>query len=120
MLDPDMNLCLRSDPAYEVPIMSDVEDEGVPTISLKVKTTTTAYDVQVKENATVSDIKDVLVTKLNNVEKSLLCLIFSGKILKDHEKLQAHNIGDGMALHLVVRQGQLNRVIMPFEETIVQ
>ncbi|KAK6731808.1 hypothetical protein RB195_007955 [Necator americanus] len=109
MSDPDMNLCLRSDPAYEVPIMSDVEDEGVPTISLKVKTTTTAYDVQVKENATVSDIKDVLVTKLNNVEKSLLCLIFSGKILKDHEKLQAHNIGDGMALHLVVRQGQLNR-----------
>ncbi|KIH48714.1 hypothetical protein ANCDUO_21213, partial [Ancylostoma duodenale] len=54
-------------------------------------------------------VKDVLVTKLNNVEKSLLCLIFSGKILKDHEKLQAHNIGDGMALHLVVRQGQQNR-----------
>ncbi|EYC45987.1 hypothetical protein Y032_0412g984 [Ancylostoma ceylanicum] len=90
-------------------IMSDVDDEGVPNISLKVKTTTAAYDVEVKENATVSDVKDVLVTKLNNVEKSLLCLIFSGKILKDHEKLQAHNIGDGMALHLVVRQGQQNR-----------
>ncbi|KAK5967679.1 Ubiquitin domain-containing protein DSK2a [Trichostrongylus colubriformis] len=86
--------------------MSDVEDEGVSTISLKVKTTTTAYDVQVKANATISDVKDVLVTKLNNVEKSLLCLIFSGKILKDHEKLETHNIGDGMALHLVVRQGQ--------------
>ncbi|PIO56007.1 ubiquitin family protein, partial [Teladorsagia circumcincta] len=86
--------------------MSDVEDEGVSTISLKVKTTTTAYDVQVKADATISDVKDVLVTKLNNVEKSLLCLIFSGKILKDHEKLETHNIGDGMALHLVVRQGQ--------------
>ncbi|KAE9419906.1 hypothetical protein Angca_005939, partial [Angiostrongylus cantonensis] len=54
-------------------------------------------------------VKDVLVSKLSNVEKSLLCLIFSGKILKDHEKLETHNIGDGMALHLVVRQGQ-NRV----------
>ncbi|CAJ0594453.1 unnamed protein product [Cylicocyclus nassatus] len=89
--------------------MSDAEDDAVPNISLKVKTTTAAYDVEVKENATVSDVKDVLVSKLNNVEKSLLCLIFSGKILKDHEKLQAHNIGDGMALHLVVRQGQQNR-----------
>ncbi|WKX89360.1 hypothetical protein Q1695_008757 [Nippostrongylus brasiliensis] len=86
--------------------MSDVEDEAVPTISLKVKTTTTAYDVQVKATATISDVKDVLVSKLNNVEKSLLCLIFSGKILKDHEKLETHSIGDGMALHLVVRQGQ--------------
>ncbi|KAK6012760.1 hypothetical protein OSTOST_22063, partial [Ostertagia ostertagi] len=59
--------------------MSDVEDEGVSTISLKVKTTTAAYDVQVKADATISD---------------------------DHEKLETHNIGDGMALHLVVRQGQ--------------
>ncbi|PIO57904.1 hypothetical protein TELCIR_20675 [Teladorsagia circumcincta] len=71
--------------------MSDVEDEGVSTISLKVKTTTAAYDVQVKADATISDVKDVLVTKLNNVEKSLLCLIFSGKILKDHEKLETHS-----------------------------
>ncbi|XGW21346.1 hypothetical protein V3C99_004362 [Haemonchus contortus] len=86
--------------------MSDAEDEGVSTISLKVKTTTAAYDVQVRADATISDVKDVLVSKLNNVEKSLLCLIFSGKILKDHEKLETHNIGDGMALHLVVRQGQ--------------
>uniref|UniRef100_A0A158P931 Ubiquitin-like domain-containing protein n=1 Tax=Angiostrongylus cantonensis TaxID=6313 RepID=A0A158P931_ANGCA len=115
--------------------MSDVEDEAVPTISLKVKTTTAVYDVEVKANATISDVKDVLVSKLSNVEKSLLCLIFSGKILKDHEKLETHiaysnllieasriawnmstvfkvhiaDIGDGMALHLVVRQGQ-NRV----------
>ncbi|VDM73304.1 unnamed protein product [Strongylus vulgaris] len=36
--------------------MSDAEDEGVPNISLKVKTTTAAYDVQVKEDATVSDV----------------------------------------------------------------
>lgn len=86
--------------------MSDVEDEAVPTISLKVKTTTAVYDVEVKANATISDVKDILVNKLNNVDKSLLCLIFSGKILKNHEKLEEHNIGDGMALHLVVRQGQ--------------
>ncbi|KAJ1373551.1 hypothetical protein KIN20_035978 [Parelaphostrongylus tenuis] len=86
--------------------MSDVEDEEVSTISLKVKTTTAVYDLEVKANATISDVKDVLVNKLSNVEKSLLCLIFSGKILKDHEKLETHGIGDGMALHLVVRQGQ--------------
>ncbi|VDP06951.1 unnamed protein product [Heligmosomoides polygyrus] len=89
--------------------MSDVEDEPVSTISLKVKTTTAAYDVQVKADATISDVSCCVLVLSVNVEKSLLCLIFSGKILKDHEKLETHNIGDGMALHLVVRQGQ-NRV----------
>ncbi|KAK6034510.1 ubiquitin family protein [Cooperia oncophora] len=105
-MHPAKNPCLLSRKRLRNSTMSDVEDEAVPTISLKVKTTTAAYDVEVKADATISDIKDVLVTKLNNVDKSLLCLIFSGKILKDHEKLETHNIGDGMALHLVVRQGQ--------------
>ncbi|VDK29671.1 unnamed protein product [Gongylonema pulchrum] len=35
-----------------------------------------------------------------------LCLIFSGKILKDHETLEHHSIRDGMAIHLVVRNIQ--------------
>ncbi len=34
-----------------------------------------------------------------------LCLIFSGKIMKDHETLETHNIKDGMTVHLVIRSG---------------
>jgi ubiquilin len=34
-----------------------------------------------------------------------LCLIFSGKIMKDHETLTGHNVKDGMTVHLVIKTG---------------
>uniref|UniRef100_A0A1I7WX79 Ubiquitin-like domain-containing protein n=1 Tax=Heterorhabditis bacteriophora TaxID=37862 RepID=A0A1I7WX79_HETBA len=119
---------------------SEAEDEVI--ISLKVKTTTQAYDISVKSTASISSVKDILTTVVENATKEQLCLIFSGKILKDHETLKMHilriryakllgvskhnvfsssnnlicfsdfyiyNIGDGMAIHLVVRQGQTRR-----------
>lgn len=32
-----------------------------------------------------------------------LCLIFAGKIMKDNETLKAHNVKDGLTVHLVVK-----------------
>lgn len=32
-----------------------------------------------------------------------LCLIFAGKIMKDPETLKAHNIKDGLTVHLVIK-----------------
>ena len=32
-----------------------------------------------------------------------LCLIFSGKILKDNETLLSHKLGDGYVVHLVIK-----------------
>ena len=34
-----------------------------------------------------------------------LCLIFAGKIMKDHETLLSHNVKDGMTVHLVIKTG---------------
>lgn len=34
-----------------------------------------------------------------------LCLIFSGKIVKDHDTLETHHIKDGMTVHLVIKSG---------------
>ena len=34
-----------------------------------------------------------------------LCLIFAGKIMKDHENLNSHNVKDGMTVHLVIKTG---------------
>ncbi len=34
-----------------------------------------------------------------------LCLIFAGKIMKDHETLNGHNIKDGHTVHLVIKTG---------------
>lgn len=84
--------------------MGDSEDETLPKINLKVKTTTAAYDIEVPQNATIAEVKRVLSEKVNSTPDRL-CLIFSGKILKDPENLNKHSIGDGMAIHLVIRQG---------------
>jgi len=35
-----------------------------------------------------------------------LCLIFSGKILKDHETLEQHGISEGKVVHMVIRNTQ--------------
>ena len=43
--------------------------------------------------------------EFNNTPVEQLCLIFSGKIMKDHETLETHNIKDGMTVHLVIRSG---------------
>ncbi len=47
--------------------------------------------------------------EFNNAPIEQLCLIFSGKIMKDHETLSTHNIKDGMTVHLVIRSGAGNR-----------
>ena len=38
-----------------------------------------------------------------SAHKEQLCLIFAGKILKDPETLDSHNIKDGMTIHLVIK-----------------
>ena len=43
--------------------------------------------------------------EFDNTPVEQLCLIFSGKIMKDHETLGTHNITDGMTVHLVIRSG---------------
>ncbi|KAK0425794.1 hypothetical protein QR680_009389 [Steinernema hermaphroditum] len=73
-----------------------------PQMELKIKTTTQSYDIKIAEKATVGELKADLVAIVNSpIEK--LCLIFSGKILKDHETLESHGIKNGMSVHLVIR-----------------
>lgn len=36
-------------------------------------------------------------------EPDQLCLIFAGKILKDNDTLKAHNVKDGLTVHLVIK-----------------
>jgi len=43
------------------------------------------------------------VSKKFNAQADQLCLIFAGKIMKDHETLSTHNIKDGLAVHLVIK-----------------
>jgi ubiquilin len=46
--------------------------------------------------------KEELAKKFSAAPEQL-CLIFAGKIMKDHETLQTHNIKDGLTIHLVIK-----------------
>uniref|UniRef100_A0A7E4W764 Ubiquitin-like domain-containing protein n=1 Tax=Panagrellus redivivus TaxID=6233 RepID=A0A7E4W764_PANRE len=82
---------------------SGSEDERVRQIKLTFKSTSGNQDIEVDENATIERVKRILSSTLNHPIEQLI-LIFSGKILKDHETLLTHNIKDGMAVHLVIKQ----------------
>lgn len=81
--------------------MSDGE-ENVKKISVTVKTPKEKQTVEVQENATISEFKEV-VAKQFNAQPSQLCLIFAGKIMKDQDTLSTHNIKDGLTVHLVIK-----------------
>ncbi|CAB3408738.1 unnamed protein product [Caenorhabditis bovis] len=77
-----------------------------PLITISAKTPTQTYSVEIDQNATVSDLKDKLLIQLTNATKNRLCVIYTGKILKDEETLLQHKIGNGHTVHLVVRAEQ--------------
>lgn len=43
------------------------------------------------------------VSKIFDAQPDQLCLIFAGKIMKDHETLGKHNVKDGLTVHLVIK-----------------
>lgn len=48
------------------------------------------------------------MAKSFNAEPEQVCLIFAGKIMKDHENLVTHNIKDGVTVHLVIKSKSRN------------
>nr|CAD7405364.1 unnamed protein product [Timema cristinae] len=80
--------------------MADGQETPKKIITLTVKTPKEKQTVEIEEDAS---IKDDLVAKKFSAEVDQLCLIFAGKIMKDHENLQNHNIKDGLTVHLVIK-----------------
>ncbi|KYM97959.1 PREDICTED: ubiquilin-1 [Cyphomyrmex costatus] len=83
--------------------MAEGQQEGGPKkIIINVKTPKEKQSVEIEENATIKEFKEA-VSKKFNAQADQLCLIFAGKIMKDHETLSTHNIKDGLAVHLVIK-----------------
>lgn len=72
------------------------------TLKLAIKTPKEKKDVTINASASVTQLKD-LVAKEFDTSVDQICLIYSGKILKDDEDLSKHNIKDGVTVHLVIR-----------------
>ena len=56
-------------------------------ISIHVKTPKDKKTVQIEDNAVIKDFKIKVSAEFNNTPVGQLCLIFSGKILKDEDTL---------------------------------
>ncbi|KAK0057898.1 ubiquilin-1 [Biomphalaria pfeifferi] len=76
------------------------EKSGVITVT--VKTPKEKHNVEVKEGATVRELKEEVQKKFNAPYEQL-CIIFAGKIVKDEDSLEQHGIKDGLTVHLVIK-----------------
>jgi ubiquilin len=77
-------------------------------ITVNVKTPKEKQTVEIEANAEVKTFKEAISSKFGDAPLESLCLIFAGKIMKDHETLATHNIKDGMTIHLVIKNSANN------------
>lgn len=71
-------------------------------ITIVVKTPKEKQSIEIEETASITEFKEAVAKKFN-ASPEQLCLIFAGKIMKDHEHLTNHNIKDGLTVHLVIK-----------------
>lgn len=82
-------------------------DDESPKIKLVVKTPMDKDTVEIEEDASIKRLREIVAQRFK-VEEEQVCLIFAGKILKDHETLEQHKIKDGLTIHLVTRAKKNN------------
>ncbi|XP_005189617.2 ubiquilin-1 [Musca domestica] len=71
-------------------------------IIVNVKTPKEKKMIEVDEDSGIKDFKALVAEKFE-AEPEQLVLIFAGKIMKDTDTLQTHNIKDGLTVHLVIK-----------------
>lgn len=63
---------------------------------------TKSFDVEVADNSKIVDLRGEVAKQVQK-EPGQLVLIFGGKILKDEDTLETHNIKDNNSVHLVIK-----------------
>merc|ERR1719237_1310799 len=90
---------------FDLPGCDTTHLQGSGKMTVQVKTPKEKQAVEVEEGATIKQFKEAISAKFSGAPVGNLCLIFAGKIMKDHESLATHNVKDGMTVHLVIKQG---------------
>ncbi|CAO4361301.1 unnamed protein product [Caenorhabditis nigoni] len=72
-------------------------------IKVTVKSPSQRFDVEISPSASISELKDKVLLSVPTANKEQICIIYTGKILKDDETLVQNKISDGHTVHLVVR-----------------
>merc|ERR1712038_411494 len=86
-------------------VREDGDGEGSKLITVNVKTPKDKKSITVDEKSTIKEFKNKISAQFNNTPTEQLCLIFAGKIMKDHDTLETHAIKDNMTVHLVIKSG---------------
>ena len=83
--------------------MADTNGPDDATVTFHVKSSGgQKYTITVPLSTTTTDLKNKLASEeYANVPASAQRLIYSGKVLKDHETLASHNVKEGNTMHLV-------------------
>jgi len=88
---------------------TEVKENTKPHITVNVKTPKEKKAIKIEEKASIKEFKSKISLEFNNTPVEQLCLIFAGKMLKDHENLESHSIKDNVTVHLVIKtSGPLN------------
>ena len=77
-------------------------------ITVNVKTPKEKKAIKIEEKASIKEFKVKISSEFNNTPVEQLCLIFAGKMLKDHETLELHSIKDNVTVHLVIKTGPIS------------
>jgi len=85
------------------------ETEEDTMITVNVKTPKEKKAIKINDKASIKEFKAKISIEFNNTPVEHLCLIYAGKMLKDHENLDLHSIKDNVTVHLVIKTtGPLN------------
>ena len=82
---------------------SEAIETPSPLITINVKTPKDKKAIKVEPNASIKEFKVKISAAFNNTPVEQLCLIFAGKMLKDHENLEVHSIKENVTVHLVIK-----------------
>merc|ERR1719351_697080 len=72
-------------------------------ITVSVKTLKELKAIHIKDKATIKELKAKVSSEFNNTPVEKICLIFAGKILKDHENLDLLSIKNNCKVHLIIK-----------------
>ncbi|XP_057308497.1 ubiquilin-1-like [Hydractinia symbiolongicarpus] len=78
------------------------DGDSADKIKITVKTATSKEVIEVSENATIKELREVIHNKFEAPVEQL-CLIFAGRILKDADTVKSEGIKDGITIHLVIK-----------------
>lgn len=80
----------------------DEASEGGNKITITVKTPKEKETFQVHDKKTVKEFKEQVAPHFK-AESDQLVMIYAGKIMKDNDTLESHNVKEGFTVHLVIR-----------------